>query len=124
MPSPSPTEPTATGQAPASQSPSVDAAGGTKGACERFNSLYADYKAIPAGDSNVYEDLYRRSQDAKDSVTGDLQGLFAALSLLAIDHSGAASKGEEPDQASKDAVRDAVFANAGTCTAAGVTLRL
>jgi hypothetical protein len=123
-PTPSRTEPTATGQASPSGSSSVDAAGGTKGACELFNSLYADYKAVHAGDSNAYEDIYLKSQDAKDSATGDLQGLFAALSLLAIDHSDAASKGEEPDQSSKDAVRDAVFANAGTCTAEGVTLQL
>lgn len=123
-PTPSQTEATATSQASPSGSPSADTAGDTKGACELFNSLYADYKAAPAGDSNAYEDIYLKSQDAKDSVTGDLQGLFAALSLLAIDHSDSASKGEEPDQASKDAVRDAVFANAGTCTAEGVTLRL
>jgi len=123
-PSPSPTEPTATAHASASESSLADAAGGTRSACELFNSLYADYKAIPAGDPNAYEDIYLKSQDAKDSMTGDLQGLFAALSLLAIDHSAAATKGEEPDQASKDAVRDAVFANAGTCTAAGATLRL
>ncbi|MDP9887167.1 hypothetical protein [Pseudarthrobacter enclensis] len=32
--------------------------------------------------------------------------------------------GGKPAQASQDAVRDAVFANAGACTAAGVTLRL
>lgn len=123
-PSPSPTQPTAKGHASASESPLADAAGGTKGACELFNSLYADYKAIPAGDPNAYEDIYLKSQDAKGAVTGDLQGLFAALSLLAIDHSDAASKGEDPDQSSKDAVRDAVFANAGACTAEGVTLQL
>jgi hypothetical protein len=122
-PTASPAQPTATSPASPSES-SADAASGTKGACELFNSLYADYKAVPAGDSNAYEDIYLKSEDAKDSVTGDLQGLFAALSLLAIDHSGTAAKGEEPAQASKDAVRDAVFANAGTCTAEGVTLRL
>lgn len=122
-PTASPTEPAATSQATPSES-LADRAGGIKGACELFNSLYADYKAVPAGDSNAYEDIYLKSEDAKDSVTGDLKGLFAALSLLAIDHSGTASKGEEPEQASKDAVRDAVFANAGTCTAEGVTLRL
>jgi hypothetical protein len=123
-PTPSPTEPTASSQASPSESSSAGAASGTKGACELFNSLYADYKAVPAGDSNAYEDIYLKSEDAKESATGDLKGLFAALSLLAIDHSGTAAKGEEPEQASKDAVRDAVFANAGTCTAGGVTLRL
>lgn len=32
--------------------------------------------------------------------------------------------GGEPEQASKDALRDAVFANAGACSSPGVTLRL
>ncbi len=52
-------------------------------------------------------------------------GLFASLKVLAIDHSMAVDNGGgQPEQESKDAVRDAVFANAGECTAAGVTLRL
>jgi hypothetical protein len=122
-PTPSPTQGTASSQASPSES-SPDAASGAKRACELFNSLYAEYKAVPAGDYNGYEDIYFRSEDAKDSLTGDLKGLFAALSLLSIDHSGAASKGGGVEQASKDAIRDAVFANAGTCTAEGVTLRL
>jgi hypothetical protein len=54
-----------------------------------------------------------KSEDAKGTLSGDLSGLFAALSLIAIDHAGAAERGGEPEQASKDAVRDAVFANAG-----------
>jgi len=53
-----------------------------------------------------------------------VSGLFAALSLIAIDHSSAAEAGGEPEQASKDAVRDAVFADAGSCSAEGVTLTL
>jgi hypothetical protein len=103
-------------------SSATSSAGGTKAACELFNSLFADYAAVPAGDPEGYEDIYLRAEDAKDTVSGDLRGLFAALGLLAIDRSGAV--GREPAQESKDAVRDAVFANAGTCTSAGVTLAL
>ena len=84
----------------------------------------ADYAAVPAGDTDGYEDVYLAAEDAKDTVGGDLRGLFAALSLLAIDQSAAAGSGGEAAQESKDAVRDAVFANAGTCTAEGVTLQL
>jgi hypothetical protein len=104
--------------------PSSFPAGETKEACQLFNSLFAGYAAVPAGDAEGYEDIYRQAEDAKDAVSGDLRGLFASLSLLAIDHSAAAVSGGEPGQESKDAVRDAVFANAGTCTAEGVTLRL
>lgn len=94
-----------------------------KEACEKFNSLYAEYKAIQ-NDSNAYEDVYLAADDAQDTVTGNLVGLFASLKVLAIDHSSAVNKGAQPEQESKDLVRDAVFANAGECTAAGVTLRL
>jgi hypothetical protein len=100
------------------------AAGGAKGTCELFNELVAEYKAVPADDPDGFEDIYLRAQDAKDVTAGDLQGLFASLSLLAIDRSAAAESGGVPAQESQDAVRDAVFANAGTCTAEGVTLRL
>lgn len=113
-----------TAQASPSKSSIAAAGGRAKAACELFNSLFADYAAVPDGDSNAYEDVYLASEDAKDTVSGDLKGLFAALSLLAIDHSIVAESGGEPEQESKDALRDAVFANAGTCTAAGVTLRL
>lgn len=121
-PSSIPTETAATVQASPSES-STAAAGGVKDACETFNALYAEYKALPGTEPNAYEDIYLKAQDAKDTVSGDLNGLFAALSALAIDHSAAAENGGQPEQASKDAVRDAVFANAGTCTAEGVTLR-
>jgi hypothetical protein len=104
--------------------PSSSAANGTKAACELFNSLVESYAAVPPNDSEAYEDIYLRAEEAKDTVSGDLRGLFASLSLLAIDHSGAAGSGGGPAQESQDAVRDAVFANAGTCTDAGVTLRL
>ncbi|WP_248759573.1 hypothetical protein [Pseudarthrobacter sp. SSS035] len=122
--------PTASTSAPSTASPSRSSspsaapqAGGVKGACETFNSLYADYKAIQ-DDSNAYEDIYFAAQDAKDTVSGNLEGLFTSLSVLALDHSAAAKKGGEPEQASKDGVRDAVFANAQACTAEDVTLRL
>jgi hypothetical protein len=105
-------------------SSAASSAGGTKKACELFNSLFAEYQAVPAGDANGFEEIYLQAEDAKDTVSGDLAGLFASLSLLAIDHSAAAESGGGPAQGSKDAVRDAVFANAGTCSAEGVTLRL
>lgn len=113
-------------QASPSEASSVSgaAANDVKGACELFNSLYEEYKTVDEDDPNGYERIYLAAQDAKDIVSGDLTGLFAALSLLAIDHSSAAINGAQPEQQSKDAVRDAVFANAGTCTADGVTLRL
>lgn len=99
-------------------------ASSVKEACELFNSLYAQYAAVPGDDPNAYEDIYLKSEDAKNSAPDEVSGLFAALSLIAIDHARAAETGGEPEQASKDAVRDAVFANAGTCTAADVTLQL
>jgi hypothetical protein len=110
--------------APPSSAAGEASAGGVKGACELFNKMFADYKAIPADEPNGFEDIYLQAEDAKDATAGDLPGLFASLSLLAIDHSAAAESGGGPAQQSKDAVRDAVFANAGTCTAEGVTLRL
>lgn len=115
-----------TGASSAAPEPTASggAALGAKEACERFNSLFADYAAVPAGDANGYEDVYLQAEDAKDTVAGDLQGLFASLSLLAIDQSAAAESGGEAAQASKDAVRDAVFANSATCSAEGVTLKL
>lgn len=118
--------PTSETTIPAQESTSSPAASGAsvKDVCETFNSLYAEYKAVTDNDPNAFEDIYLKSQDAKKTVTGDLRGLFASLSLLSIDHSTAAGNGGQPEQASKDAVRDAVFANAGTCTAEGVTLRL
>lgn len=96
----------------------------TRDACELFNKLVVDYAAVPPTDSNGYEDVYLKAQDAKDRVSGDLRGLFASLGLLAIDHSSAAGTGGKPAKESQDAVRDAVFANSAACTAEGVTLRL
>jgi hypothetical protein len=122
-PSESPAE-SAGGTPAASPSSSALAPGSAKEACERFNSLFADYVAVSEGDASAYEDIYLQAQDAKETVTGDLRGLFASLSVLALDHSSAAESGAEPAQESKDAVSDAVFANIGTCTKAGVTLKL
>lgn len=112
----------ATAQARETESPGP--AAGTRQACELFNKLVADYAAVPPTDSKGYEDVYLQAQDAKDTVSGDLQGLFASLGLLAIDHSSAAETGGKPAEESQDAVRDAVFANSAACTAEGVTLRL
>ena len=111
---------------PSKSSGTPAAAGGVKDACQLFNTLYADYKAaVPQNDPNAYEDIYLKSEEAKDTAPKDVASLFAALSLLAIDHSAAAESGGGPEQASKDAVRDAVFGNAGfACTAEDVTLRL
>ncbi|MEK0155591.1 hypothetical protein [Arthrobacter oryzae] len=98
-------------------------AGGAKAACELFNSLYVQYRAA-ANDPEAHEDVYRAARDAKDDYSGNLKALFTTLGALAIDHSSVADTGGQPAQASKDAVRDAVFANAGACTAEGVTLTL
>jgi hypothetical protein len=97
---------------------------GTREACSLFNKLVADYGAVSRNDPNGYEDVYLKAQDAKDTVSGDLRGLFSSLGLLAMDGSLAAESGGKPAQESQDAVRDAVFANSAACTAAGVTLRL
>lgn len=95
-----------------------------KEACEKFNSLYADYKAVGGTDANAYEDIYFKAQDAKDAASGNQVGLFTSLSVLALDRSSETVGGSGVEQASKDLIRDAVFANANECTAAGVTLRL
>ena len=99
-------------------------AAATREACELFNKLVADYGAVSPTDSNGYEDVYLKAQDAKDTVSGDLRGLFSSLGLLALDKSSAAESSGKPAKESQDAVRDAVFANSAACTAAGVTLRL
>jgi hypothetical protein len=94
-----------------------------KEGCELFNSLFAEYRASQPT-SDAYEDLYSKAWKAKDAYTGNLRALFASLSALTISHSAVVEKGGQPDQVTKDALRDAVFANAGTCTAQGVTLTL
>ncbi|XAS66461.1 hypothetical protein V3C33_13275 [Micrococcaceae bacterium Sec5.7] len=126
-----PPTPSSSAVASPSESASPDASGestaaaaGVKESCELFYTLYAEYKALPGTDANAYEDIYLKSEDAKRNTAADITGLFASLSLLAIDHASAAESGGRPAQDSKDAVRDAVFANAGACTAEGVTLRL
>ena len=102
---------------------SAPQAGGVRAACEQFNKLYADYKAIQ-DDANAYEDIYFAAQDARDAASGNQKGLFTSLSVLSLARSSAVESGAEVDQSSKDLVRDAVFANADECTAEGVTLRL
>ncbi len=97
-------------------------------ACATFNSLIAEYAAIGGDDPNAYEDIYLRSEQAREGTEAidpdQVHGLFAALSLLAIDHASAAASGREPAQSSRDAVIDAVLANVGHCSSAGVDLRL
>lgn len=133
-PNPAPADPptaSPSGTAPATQTPQLESPvsaaagdGSVKEACQTFNSLYTEYKELPGDDPNAYEDIYFKAQDAKDTVSGDLVGLFTSLSVLALERASTGEDGGQPDQASKDAVRDAVFANAGTCTAEDVTLRL
>jgi len=121
-----PTEPSGASAASPSSSKSASAAGtaGVKESCEAFNALIARYGAAKSTDANAFEDIYLKSEEAKDAAPAEVSGLFAALSLLAIDHSSVAETNGQPEQASKDAVRDAVFASAGACTAEGVTLKL
>lgn len=115
----------ASSQASPSRSSDASAAprAGAKAACETFNSLYVDLRAA-ANDANAFEDVYLAAQDAKDTVSGNLVGLFTSIGVLALDHATEVETGKPVDQASKDAIRDAVFANAEDCTAEGVTLRL
>jgi hypothetical protein len=111
-------------QAPSSRSTATAAADAqVKEGCELFNSLFAEYRAS-APTSDAYEDIYLKAWKAKDAYTGNLRGLLSSLSALTIGHSAVVEKGGQPDQVTKDAVRDAVFANAGACTAQGVTLTL
>ncbi|MEO8284347.1 MAG: hypothetical protein ABI568_13265 [Pseudarthrobacter sp.] len=123
------TTPTTSSAAPSQASPSrstgtaAPQAGQAKEACELFNSLFAEYRASEPT-SNAYEEIYSKAWKAKDAYTGNLRGLFSSLSALTISHSAVVEKGGQPDQVTKDAVRDAVFANAGACTAEGVTLTL
>jgi hypothetical protein len=114
----------AAGAPPASGATPAARAAGVKESCEKFNSLFAEYGAADGTDENAFEGIYLRSKEAKEAAPEEVSGLFAALSLLAIDRAGVAAEGGEPEQESKDAIRDAVFANAGACTAEGVTLRL
>ncbi|WP_255768055.1 hypothetical protein [Pseudarthrobacter sulfonivorans] len=123
------TPPATSSAAPSQASPSRSTgtsaaqAGEVKEACELFNSLFAEYRASEPT-SNAYEEIYAKAWKAKDAYTGNLRGLFSSLSALTISHSAVVEKGGQPDQATRDAVRDAVFANAGACTAEGVTLTL
>ncbi|CAN7447830.1 hypothetical protein LJR078_003030 [Arthrobacter sp. LjRoot78] len=96
---------------------------GVKEACEKFNSLYVQYRAA-GRDSNAQEDVYLAAADAKDRVSGNLKGLFTSMAVLALDQASEIETGDPVSQAAKDAIRDAVFANAGACTAEGVTLTL
>jgi len=100
--------------------PSSAAASGVKESCELFNSLYAEYAATGKDDADGFDDIYLRSDDAKESAPEEVSGLFAALSLLALDR----SLGDPPSQESKDAIQDAFLASSGPCTAEGVTLKI
>lgn len=100
--------------------PSSAAASGVKESCELFNSLYAEYAATGKDDADAFDDIYLRSDEAKESAPEEVSGLFAALSLLALDR----SLGDPPSQESKDAIQDAFLSSSGPCTAEGVTLKI
>lgn len=113
------TEPEPRAQSPETSQASA-AASGVKGACEQFNTLYAEFAAVTAGDSDAYDKIYQRSEEAKKTAPGDTAGLFAALSLLALER----ASGDELSEESKKALTDAVMANSGSCTTEGVTLKV
>jgi hypothetical protein len=100
--------------------PSSASASSVKESCELFNSLYAEYAAMGKDDADGFDEIYLRSDDAKEAAPEEVSGLFAALSLLALDR----SLGDVPSQESRDALRDAFLASSGPCTAEGVTLRI
>ena len=85
--------------------------------CEEFNTLMSDIRVVESADSEAFEDIYFRAQEARDAAPIETYDLFTAVSLLALD----ASLGEE-SQETADALRDAVFASSGPCTDEGVTL--
>lgn len=93
---------------------------GVKEACEKFNTLYAELGAITPGDSDAYDNVYLSADEAAASAPGDTAGLFAALSMLALER----ASGEEPSADAQAAILDAVTANSSACTAEGVTLTL
>lgn len=93
---------------------------GVAESCEEFNTLSADLRAVDPDDSDGYDDVYLRSQDAKDAApTQELYDVFAVLSLLALD----AGLGEDTTE-TMETLGQAVFAAAGTCTAEDVTLTI
>lgn len=93
---------------------------GVAESCQEFNTLSADLRAVEPGDSDGYDDLYLRSQDAQDAApTQELYDVFAVLSLLALD----AGLGEDTTE-TMETLGQAVFAAAGTCTAEDVTLTI
>lgn len=93
-------------------------------ACAGFNTLFATYAANKGTDANAYEDVYLAADELGSQVSGDLKGLFASLAVLALDHATATENGGFPSKESRSAVSDAVLANAATCSAEGVPLRL
>jgi hypothetical protein len=87
--------------------------------CTEFNTIMADLRAVDSGDSEGYEDIYFRAQDARDIAPIETYDMFTALSLWALD----ASLGEE-SQETADKMRDAAFASSGPCTEQGVTITI
>lgn len=104
-----------------SETPQTSAsATGVKGACEQFNTLYAEFAAVTAGDSDAYDKIYQRSEEAKKSAPGDTAG----LSLPSACSPSSAPQGTNSRKETKKALTDAVMANSGPCTAEGVTLKV
>lgn len=88
--------------------------------CEEFNTLSADLRAVEPSDADGYDDIYLRSEEAKEaSPNQELYNLFGVLSLLSLD----AGLGEDTTE-SMATLGQAAFAAAETCTAEGVTLKI
>jgi len=88
-----------------------------KTSCESFNTIVSDLRAVEPGDIDAYDDIYLRAEDEKDTAPTETYGLFAVLSLLALE---AGSGGTEDETMST--MMDAITYSAGACTAEDVTL--
>ena len=88
-----------------------------KTSCESFNTIVSDLRAVEPGDTDAYDDIYLRAEDEKDTAPTETYGLFAVLSLLALE---AGSGGTEDETMST--MMDAITYSAGACTAEDVTL--
>lgn len=88
-----------------------------KASCESFNTMVSDLRTVEPGDTDGYGDIYLRAEDEKDTAPTETYGLFAVLSLLALE---AGSGGTEDETMST--MMDAISYSAGACTAEDVTL--
>lgn len=89
-------------------------------ACEEFNTLSADLRAVTPGDTEGYDDLAERADAAERTApTDELEDLFEVLEQVARE----AGAGDDTS-ATMLTLGDAVFAAAGDCTAQDVTLTI